>query len=167
MKSSGDLDHHPRVLALIELFRRIDAGMRDLPIYNEKVAIEAIGFRPFGDGELLGVVLTPWFMNMIMLPIEPAPMNMAEIGWTVSIELPAGKRAFVIGGDEMVGLYRAHSLHSPVLNFTLPGQARAEARRMLAMLMTPPEVTAETAARNCSGASGLDRRALLFGRRNA
>jgi [NiFe] hydrogenase assembly HybE family chaperone len=164
MKSSGDLDHHPRVLALIELFRRIDAGMRDLPIYNEKVAIEANGFRPFGDGELLGVVLTPWFMNMIMLPIEPAPMNMAEIGRTVSIELPAGKRAFVIGGDEMVGLYRAHSLHSPVLNFTLPGQARAEANRILAMLMTPPAAAAEPAAK--SGASGLDRRALLFGRRS-
>ena len=166
MKSSGDLDDHPRVLALIELFQRIDAGMRDLPIYNEKVAIETIGFRPFGDAALLGVVLTPWFMNMITLPIEPAPMNMAEIGRTVSIELPAGKRAFVVGGDEMVGLYRAHSLHSPVLNFTLPGQARAEAKRILAMLMTPPAAAAEPAANSGAGACGLDRRALLFGHRN-
>jgi [NiFe] hydrogenase assembly HybE family chaperone len=166
MKTSGDLDHHPRVLALIELFQRIDAGMRDLPIYNEKVAIEAIGFRPFDEAELLGVVLTPWFMNMITLPIEPAPMTMAAIGRTVSIELPAGKRAFVVGGDEMVGLYRAHSLHSPVLNFTLPGQARAEAKRILAMLMTPSAAAAEPAAKNSAGASGLDRRALLFGHGN-
>src|SRR5450759_4072479 len=105
MKPSGDPDDHPRVQALIELFQRIDAGMRDLPIYNEKVAIEAIGFRPFGDDELLGVVLTPWFMSRITLRIEPSPMDMAEIGKTVSIELPAGKRAFVVGGDEMVGLY--------------------------------------------------------------
>ena len=168
MKPSGDSDDHPRVQALIELFQRIDAGMRDLPIYNDKIAIEATGFRPFGDGELLGVVLTPWFMNMITLPIEPVPMNMAEIGRTVSIELPAGERAFVVGGDELIGLYKAHSLHSPVLNFTLPGQAQAEARRMLGLLMTLPEVTSETAAKNGSdAASGLDRRALLFGNRNA
>ena len=112
--------------------------MRDLPIYNDKIAIEAIGFRLFGDAELLGVVLTPWFMNLITLPIEPAPMKMAEIGRTVRVMLPAGERAFVVGGDELIGLYRAHSLHSPVLNFTLPGQARAEAQRMLALLMTPP-----------------------------
>jgi [NiFe] hydrogenase assembly HybE family chaperone len=159
-------DDHPRVQALIELFQRIDAGMRDIPIYNGKIAVEAIGFRPFGEGEVLGVVLTPWFMNMIMLPIEPVPMEMAEIGRTVSVELPAGKRAFVVGGDEAIGLYKAHSLHSPVLSFTLPGQAQAEARRMLALLMTPPDVTAETAT-NGSATKRLHRRALLFGHRNA
>ena len=137
-----------------------------MPIYSEKIAIEAIGFRLFGEGELLGVVLTPWFMNMTLLPIEPVPMEMAKIGRTVSVELPAGKRAFVVGGDQTIGLYKAHSLHSPVLNFTLPGQAQAEARRMLALLMAPADVTAETAT-NGSGTKRLDRRALMFGHRNA
>jgi [NiFe] hydrogenase assembly HybE family chaperone len=136
--------------------------MRDLSVYNEKIAIEAIGFRPFGDDAFLGVLLTPWFLNIIILPVKPAPMNMAEIGRTVFVELPAGKRAFVVGGDEVIGLYRAHSLHSPVLNFTLPGQAGAEALRKLAMLMTP--VTTETIATTGSGKRGIDRRALLFGR---
>jgi [NiFe] hydrogenase assembly HybE family chaperone len=166
MKSAGELDNHPRVLALIEQFQRIDAGMRDLPIYNDKITIEAIGFRLFGDAELLGVVLTPWFMNLIALPIEPAPMDMAEIGRTVRVMLPAGQRAFVAGGDELIGLYKAHSLHSPVLNFALPGQARAEAQRMLALLMTPPRATAEDVAGSGTTAAGVDRRALLFGRRN-
>jgi len=167
MNPSGNADDHPRVRALIALFQRIDTGMRDLPIYNDKIAIEAFGFRPFGDDELLGVVLTPWFMNLIMLPIEQVPMDMAAIGRTVSVELPAGKRAFVVGGDATVGLYKAHSLHSPVLNFTLPGQAQAEARRMLGLLMTPPEAPAEAPASNGAHASGLDRRTLLFGHRNA
>jgi [NiFe] hydrogenase assembly HybE family chaperone len=166
MKPSGDPDDHPRLQALIGLFQRIDAGMRDMPFYNEKIAIEAIGFRTFGEGDLLGVVLTPWFMNLIALPIEPQRMEMAKIGRTVSVELPAGKRIFAVGGDETTGLYKAHSLHSPVLNFTLPGQAQAEARRMLALLMTPPGLTAETAT-DGSGTKRLDRRALLFGHRNA
>lgn len=166
MQHNDDPNNHPRAQALIGLFQRIDAGMRDMPFYNEKITIEAIGFRPFGEDAILGVVLTPWFMNMILLPIEPVPMNMAEIGRTVSIELPAGKRVFAVGGNEAIGLYKAHSLHSPVLYFTLPGQAQAEARRMLALLMTPPDVTAETATSN-SGTKRLDRRALLFGQRNA
>ena len=94
MTSAGDLGDHPRVLALIELFQRIDAGMRDLPIYNDKIAIEAIGFRRFDDAELLGVVLTPWFMNMITLPIEPAPMKMAEIGTDRPGYAPRGRADF-------------------------------------------------------------------------
>jgi [NiFe] hydrogenase assembly HybE family chaperone len=166
MQPSGHPDHHARVQALITVFQRIDGGMRDMPIYNEKVAVEAIGFRAFGEGELLGVLLTPWFMSMVMLPIEPVRMDMAAIGSSVCVELPAGRRAFVVGGDEAIGLYKAHSLHSPVLNFTLPGQAKAEARRQLSLLMTPPDVTAEAAA-NSSSTSRLDRRALLFGRSNA
>src|SRR5215471_12945526 len=94
MNSLHDLGYHPRVLALIERFRQIDAQMRDLPIYNDKVAIEAIGFRSFGDAALLGVMLTPWFMNVIVLPIEPTPMDMTEVGRTISVELPSGQRIF-------------------------------------------------------------------------
>lgn len=165
MQFPCNFDGHPRVLALIERFRCIDAAMRDLPVYDASVAIEAIGFRRFGTDALLGVALTPWFANVIILPIEPVPMDMAEIGRTVSVELPAGKRAFVVGGDEVIGLYKAHSLHSPVLDHMLPGQARAAAQRMLALLITQPAVIAETAPTSGSSPSALDRRALLFGRR--
>ena len=165
MDSSGEAGDHPRVQALIEQFRRVDAAMRDLPLYNPIVAIEAVGFRRFGDDALVGVVLTPWFMNLTILPIEPAPMDMAAIGRSVVVELPAGQRTFVVGGDEAIGLYKAHSLHSPVLTFTLPGQARAEAQRTLALLMAPPP--AEPAPPRAAARSGVDRRALLFGRRPA
>ncbi len=61
-----------------------------------------------------------------------------------------------------MGLYRAHSLHSPVSNFTLPGQARAEAKRLLALLMTPS--ARDPNAPDAPSARGVDRRALLFGR---
>jgi [NiFe] hydrogenase assembly HybE family chaperone len=162
MTTAEDLNRHPRVLALLDCFRETDAVMRDLPIYNGTVAIEAIGFRAFGDDALLGVVLTPWFMNLILLPIVPEPMRMAEIGRPVEAELPVGKRTFVIGGNDVIGLYRAHSLHSPVLAFTLPGQAQAEARRQLGLLLTPP-TRPDAVQQNGSGA--VDRRALLFGRR--
>jgi [NiFe] hydrogenase assembly HybE family chaperone len=165
MNSSYDPGLHPRVLALVERFRQIDAEMQDLPIYNDRVVIEAIGFRPFGDAALLGVLLTPWFMNVIVLPIEPAPMDMTDVGRTVSVELPAGPRIFAIGGDDALGLYKFHSLQSPMLGFTLPGQARAAAQRLLAALTTPPAATTSTPAAHRSGT--VDRRALLFGRRQS
>jgi [NiFe] hydrogenase assembly HybE family chaperone len=160
--TTEDLNRHPRVLALLDCFRETDAVMRDLPIYNDKVAIEAIGFQRFGDDALLGVVLTPWFMNLILLPVVPEPMRMAEIGRPVEVEIPVGKRTFVIGGNDVIGLYRAHSLHSPVLTFTLPGQAQAEARRQIGVLLTPP---APEPVGKQNGSAAVDRRALLFGRR--
>jgi [NiFe] hydrogenase assembly HybE family chaperone len=159
--AAEDFNQHPRVLALLDCCRETDAVMCDLPVYNDKITIEAIGFRPFGDDALLGVVLTPWFMNLVLLPLAAEPMRMAEIGRPVEVGLPAGKRTFVIGGNEIVGLYRAHSLHSPVLTFTLPGQAQAEARRQLGLLTTPP---AHDDAPTRNGAAAVDRRALLFGR---
>jgi [NiFe] hydrogenase assembly HybE family chaperone len=161
MTVTQDLNQHPRVSALLDCFREADVVMRELPLYNAEVAIEAIDFRAFGEDALIGVVLTPWFMNLVLLPVAPEPMRMAEIGRPVEVALPVGKRTFVIGGNDVVGLYRAHSLHSPVLTFTLPGQAQAEARRQLALLMTPP---AQERAANQNGSAGVDRRRLLFGR---
>jgi len=160
---SDDINNHPRVQALVDMFRCVDAGMRDLPIYNDKVAIEAIGFRIFGADALIGVVLTPWFMNLTLLPIEPVPLDNTAIGKIATIELPAGPRKFATNGDAEVGLYQAHSLHSPVLSFTLPGQARAETVRQLGFLMLPPRD--ESAASNAPSTSGVNRRSLLFGRR--
>jgi [NiFe] hydrogenase assembly HybE family chaperone len=157
MSDPEDSNGHPRVLALLGQFREIDANMRDLPLYNAKIAIEAYGFRPFEERELIGILITPWFMNLILLPVEPVPLDMRQIGRVEAIALPTGRRTFVIGGEREIGLYKAHSLHSPVLNFSLPGQVRAEARRMLDLLMTPAE-------ENTKPAGGLDRRALLLGR---
>ncbi len=49
MSSAENSNDHPRVLALLGQFREIDANMRDLPLYNAKIAIETYGFRRFGE----------------------------------------------------------------------------------------------------------------------
>ncbi len=158
MSGSGDCNDHPRALALLSQFREIDARMRDLPLYNAKVTMEIYGFRPFGERELIGILTTPWFMNLVLLPIEPVALDMRQVGRLEGVELPAGRRKFVVGGEREIGLYKAHSLHSPVLNFTLSGQACAEGRRMLELLMRPVEKHEKPTGR-------LDRRALFLGRR--
>jgi len=173
----ADSDMHPRVRALVARFREIADSMRNLPICNAAIAVEAIGFRPFGDvvpadaqeeayeGALLGVLLTPWFMNVVVLPVTPVPIAMAKMGTAVPVDLPAGRRTFMVGGDEVIGQYHAHSLHSPLLEFTLPGQAQAEARRALAALMTAPAPEPRGDPAGPAAPANVDRRALLFGRR--
>ena len=153
-----DSSAHPRVLELVGHFQSIAAQMRELPIYNDGVPVVAHGFCGFGDNELIGVLLTPWFMNVMLLPCRFTALNMAEIGKRQNVDLPAGPRIFIVGGDQVIGRHRAHSLHSPVLQFRLPGQAEAEAKRAFAALMQAPPASPQA-----SGA--IDRRTLFVGRR--
>ncbi|MCL2717042.1 MAG: [NiFe]-hydrogenase assembly chaperone HybE [Alphaproteobacteria bacterium] len=158
-------DPDARVKALLDMFREAEPRLRELPIYNAALAIEAIGFRQADSEMLIGVVLTPWFMNLVRLPIEPVAFDAAALGAAVMVALPAGQRKFTINGDAGVGLYEAHSLHSPVLGFCTQEHARAEAWRQLGSLLSPPPEEIPAAAASAPPAkTALDRRALIFGR---
>jgi [NiFe] hydrogenase assembly HybE family chaperone len=78
-------------------------SMHDLPIVNAALDVEAIGFRDFG-GHSLGVLVTPWFMNLILLPADATWANIAG-GDTVPIELPSGKLEMTVTHDERLGVY--------------------------------------------------------------
>jgi [NiFe] hydrogenase assembly HybE family chaperone len=129
---------HPRVAALAARFAEIDATMRDLPLYNRALEVEAWGFAPFGADGLLGVLITPWFMNLTLLPVDPEPIAANRYGRAESVALPAGPRSFLYNGDPAVGAFRAASLHSPLDQFLSMPQARAEARLRLTEALTPP-----------------------------
>jgi [NiFe] hydrogenase assembly HybE family chaperone len=146
---------HPRVAALEARFAEIDVqSMRGLPLRNAALTVEAVGFAPCAADALLGVLVTPWFMNLVLLPLAPERIDPARYGRAETIPLPGGARAFLYGGDPAVGAFRAASLHSPMEVFLSPAQARAEARLRLAEALTPPAPPPPPA---------LDRRA-LFGR---
>jgi [NiFe] hydrogenase assembly HybE family chaperone len=126
-----------------------DGPMRDVPICNSALAVEAIGFRAHGDAAV-GVVVTPWFMNLLVLS-EPAP----EQGRTYVVALPAGDVACVGGFLEAFGPLRACSLFSPMFDFADMDAARQVATETLALLFAPPAPPEALA---------LDRRALLRGK---
>jgi len=159
----GDGEAEPRVKALLDMFAEAAPRLCDLPIYNAALAIEAIGFRKADAEMLIGVVLTPWFMNLVRLPIERVAFDAAALGHAVMVELPAGTRKFTINGDAAVGLYEAHSLHSPVLAFRTQEQARAEAQAQLVVALSPPpEETPVAASQGAPAKTPLNRRALIF-----
>ncbi len=136
----------PRPVELVRRFREIgETTMRDLPLFNAALEVEAIGFRPVEKG-WIGILITPWFMNLIRLPEQRVPMDMARIGHKAMVMLPSGEREMMVGGDEVIGTYEALSLHSPMFAFGSQQQARSEAKRCLESLLQPAEdpVPAET-----------------------
>ena len=126
----------PLVDDLVARFREIgETQMRDLPLYNDKLDVEAVGFEPIGE-QWIGVLITPWFMNVMLLPREPVAVDMNAMGRPSHETLPSGETTFIWGGDEVTGMYKALSLHSPMETFKVQGQARAEARLRLAELLS-------------------------------
>ncbi|MBW6496687.1 MAG: [NiFe]-hydrogenase assembly chaperone HybE [Burkholderiaceae bacterium] len=137
---------HPRVEALVAAHQMANAVMRELPLYNPALVIEAHGFAPLAGGMLLGVLITPWFMNLVALPEVVEPLDPARYGSARAFALPAGERVFRYAGDAAQGAFWAASLHSPMAVFRSQPQARAEARLRLAEALTPPSAEADHVA---------------------
>lgn len=148
---------HPRVAALVAAYEAADTAMRDLPIYNPALKVEAHGFAPLEGEGLIGILISPWFMNLVILPDPVAPIEAGRYGAGRKVLLPRGPQLFRLAGDSTLGTIWTASLHSPMDVFRSQPQARAEARLRLAEALTPPE--ADAAAPACPG-----RRAFLGGR---
>ena len=107
--------------ALVERFRDIhEQRMRDLPFINAQISVEAIGFRTFEDFEI-GVLITPWFMNLMLLPDDVS--SNIEQGHKVNVSFPSGEIEFTTALDDELGLYFSAVLFSSVMS--IPDQATA------------------------------------------
>lgn len=151
-------DPQLRAEALAQRFRDIAATrMRGLPLLNPALAVECHGFArqalgaEAGDG-LLGVLITPWCMNLIWLPEGPAQALADGDSREYAI---GGRRLDFIGAhDDVFGPYQSCSLFSPMFEFADQAAARATAAEVLALLRRPA----------APAATAIDRRSLLFGR---
>lgn len=106
--------------------------MAGLPFLNDALRVEAVGFRPW-QGEWLGALVTPWFVNLLILPGEGEWTALPQGGERV-VTLPAGGFRFVSGHDGEIGEYHACSLFSPAQEFADHDTARAVAAAALAAL---------------------------------
>lgn len=154
-----------RVRALSALFHVADASMRDLPIYNPALSVETVGFQLYGDGSVLGILVTPWSMNLMLLPLTAEDWEgQLHHGAEVDQSLPCGTVRFVVGRGEGFGLYQMCSLFSPMEDFPSQEVALAVAEATLAEVLRVPEPIAPPPP----VASGpMSRRSLLRGWRSA
>lgn len=161
------------------VFARIQSErMTGVPILNPRLEVEAAAQRDW-NGHSLSVLITPWFINLMLLPeTEEGVAAFAALkpGANVLHKFPAGRFEFIVGEEGELGRYQMCSLFSPVLEFEDQEAARTAAVAALDALF---DATLDPAAsesrsgevpRNAegSGAPGASprpsRRGLLTGR---
>jgi [NiFe] hydrogenase assembly HybE family chaperone len=162
-----------RVRALEALFRHVAATrMQGVPILHPRIEVEALGFEVApDDGDRsaagVGVLVTPWFMNLVWLPLDDDPARPpTPVGVVRRRAVGAAQFDFIGALEPGFGAYEACSLFSPMGEFADHGNARATGLEVLRQLREPaPEEgsIADTAA----GRPATARRALLFGRAGA
>lgn len=119
---------------LVAEFREIwHAKMRDLPMVNKLLSVEAVGFR-LVDNRPLGVLISPWFMNLIQLPAEDEDWSGLQPGAKELIAFPSGEYEFIHNSRDMIGGYKACSLFSPMGDFSTQMQAQEVARAVMVAL---------------------------------
>ena len=149
-------------LALQDHFNHIhQQHMRDTPLCNPQLRVEAIDFQPY-QNQVMGVVVTPWFMNLILAPLAGHDFPAGEIGAKRSMDFAAGPVLFNIGEVPDFGRLDTCSLFSPMSTFADHAMAVNTARTILDKLMVEP-VPAQPAPTPPSPPQMVSRRALLRG----
>jgi [NiFe] hydrogenase assembly HybE family chaperone len=161
--------------ALAAAFTAAAARMTGLAFVNPRLRVEAVRFAPWQD-HWLGVLVTPWFMNLVLAPREAARWTPLRQGAKRHFAFPAGDYEFIGAHDPDLGEFAMCSLFSPLLEFADHAQAVAVAELALAALFDPrnaqdaPAPAGPDAAAPTDSTLGerlaepLSRRALLRGR---
>ena len=102
--------------AFVNSFRAAAARMEGLVMVNPALSVEAVAFAPW-QGHWLGVLITPWFMNLILAPRHIAAWPMVKPGDRHCHTFPAGTYDFIAAHDDVAGDYQMCSLFSPLLHF--------------------------------------------------
>lgn len=114
--------------------------MHDLPFVNAALAVEAIGFVRH-DGDWLGVVVTPWFINLFLLSGGGQLWGDIPAGERRYLNLPCGTLQFIADDDPDLGPYQYCPLIAPVDHVPDMATARkAAVDAMQAVVSAPPAV---------------------------
>ena len=118
-------------------FERIHRDqMAGLPLLNDALRVETNGFREYA-GRVLGVLVTPWLMNLVMLPRAGDDWDALELGHKQPHDFPSGTYKFMVNEIDGLGRCQTHSLFSPMREFVSQAHALAAAEAFLRDLMAP------------------------------
>lgn len=121
-----------------------ETRMADMPFVNPALSVAVVGFTRHR-GDWLGVVVTPWFLNLFLISGGGELWGDIPAGERRYLELPCGTLQFIADDDPDLGPYQYCPLIAPVSN--VPDQATAlkAAQDAMAAIFTPPPQPAETA----------------------
>jgi [NiFe] hydrogenase assembly HybE family chaperone len=159
---------YPAVDKLVIAYRdSIQPRMRALPMYNPALEMEAVGFE-LHDGRPCGVLITPWFMNLILLPGEDDNWSGLAQGKTIKVAFPAGDYPCMVSAPEGIVPHLSLPLYTTVKDFTDQGTACRVASDILQRLHRNTEDPIQAARIDTEMGTSkfqqpLSRRALLLG----
>jgi [NiFe] hydrogenase assembly HybE family chaperone len=157
-----------RVQGLVDAFEFIGrTRMAGVPVLNPALRVQAVAFaaqKHAGDeeGGALGVLVTPWFMNLIWLAASDA--TTPPVGETTLRVIGGQALEFIAAHDDATGRYELCSLYSPMFEFHDQATACATAEAVLDALRQPPALPAPASAPREAAPA---RRAFLLGRSSA
>jgi [NiFe] hydrogenase assembly HybE family chaperone len=111
--------------------------MHDLPFVNAALGVEAIGFARY-QGDWLGVVITPWFLNLLLVSGGGQLWGDIPAGERRYLSLPCGTLQFIADDDPDIGPYQYCPLIAPVTDLADMAQARIVAADALQTVFGPP-----------------------------
>ncbi|GAB3386779.1 [NiFe]-hydrogenase assembly chaperone HybE [Azotobacter armeniacus] len=138
--------------AIEAYYRAVGTRMAELPVYNPALAVELLGWRAVEGVGALGVLLTPWCMNLFWQPLAEA--ELPAKGERVVLALSSGNYECTLHEDASLGRYASASLCSPMQDFPGQAEARAMAEEVLRLIFAVPEPESPPSGQ-------LGRRALL------
>ncbi|WP_036251297.1 [NiFe]-hydrogenase assembly chaperone HybE [Methylobacter sp. BBA5.1] len=131
----------------------LETRMRGVPIINPALSVQAIGFNPF-NGDWPGVLITPWFMNLLLLPGPDSQWREQPPGGKFQQSFPYGTFEFTLAREAQLGTYALCSLFSPMFQFENQSAALAAAQAALQGLLTVPAARAVSRRDLLRGAFG-------------
>lgn len=136
-------------------FRRVHAERAgELPGVNLALAVEAVGFTRH-DGDWLGVMITPWFLDLMLVSGGGGLWGDIPAGQRRYLNLPCGTLPFTAADDPELGPYQYSPLIAPVTALPDMAAARKAAVEALAAALALP-VAAIAAAVQPAGPNAAD-----------
>jgi [NiFe] hydrogenase assembly HybE family chaperone len=128
--------------------------MAGLPILHPDLAVAVVGGCAWY-GHWLGVLVTPWCMNLVLVPAFGSELAHDAQGTKRLLDFPAGQFEFVSSPLDDLGTIATCSLFSPMQAFADQAAAEATAAEVMTALFEPnPDTTAPGQRDAQAGATG-------------
>ncbi len=137
-------DPTPRLAAM---YRRIwETSMHDMPFVNRELTVEVVGFQRWR-GDWVGAAISPWFLNLFVLPGGGELWSDLPSGERCNIAFPVGELEFIADDDVAAEIpaYQYCALITQVSQFASQEAARAVAAEALKMIFVAPPVAPSVA----------------------
>ena len=123
---------------LVHTYLQIAAQrMQGLPFLNPALQVEAVGFHAWGEHQV-GVLITPWFMNLVLIPGPADEWRDFSTARATAWEFPGGRCEFNVSRPEGQALHMSASLFTSMEGFPDQDTAREVGKEVLRRLFTTP-----------------------------